>query len=126
MNTTEAFKKHFEKTENDFKNIDKRFSQPLTPLRNAYSYYNSDKTYETRSDPDPPFSTFTPSFKGLIDHILFNDRFKLKLLLEVPKLSEIETGLPNEVYASDHVRLEAVFLFRSFPEDFEKEPSWDE
>ena len=60
----------------------------------------------------PEFTNYTFYFKGTIDHILHNSKLKVLELLEVPKKDHLkaEKTLPNSVFPSDHLRIEAKFL----------------
>ena len=52
-------------------------------------------------------------FKGCLDHILYNENAMTLLeLLEVPSEADLSEGgaIPNLLFPSDHVRIEAKFL----------------
>ncbi len=66
----------------------------------------------------PPYSNFTPDFKSFIDYIFYHgERMKLLKVLKIPPQHMLEYngekggkgyGLPNDIFPSDHVRMEAV------------------
>ena len=60
----------------------------LDNLQSAYNAYNdlshSDATV-TRENLQPKFTNYTVDFKGCLDHILINNRFKVVELLELPE-----------------------------------------
>ena len=66
----------------------------------------------------PSYSNYTQKWHGLIDWILFSqENLKLISILEIPSKEELcseedkpeSVDLPNKIYPSDHLRMEAVF-----------------
>lgn len=73
-----------------------------------------------RLDPatgEPKFTSITRDFKGSLDYILYSTDFLAPSgALELPDESEVRrknnSGLPNDIWSSDHVALMAEFQFR--------------
>jgi mRNA deadenylase 3'-5' endonuclease subunit Ccr4 len=53
------------------------------------------------------------SFCGTLDYIFFNPNLKIRAVRELPNQQEIssEFALPNNVFPSDHLPLQAIFSF---------------
>ena len=68
-----------------------------------------------RAETNPNYTNYTVSFKGTLDHILY-DRHKLEVLelLELPtdEVIKAEGGLPSTMFPSDHIRIETKFLIK--------------
>ena len=64
-----------------------------------------------RSQRCPPFTNYTKTFQGTLDHIIHNKQLRLLSILDIPDESEVkkEVALPSKLFPSDHVRLEARF-----------------
>ena len=49
----------------------------------------------------------------MIDHIFYTKKdFDVVSLLEMPHKTDVEDYLPNQIYPSDHLRIEAVLRFK--------------
>ena len=69
-----------------------------------------------RAESNPPYTNYSVSFKGTLDHILFDkNRLQVLELLEMPTDEDIkcETALPSTKFPSDHLRIEAKFLIKT-------------
>ena len=60
----------------------------------------------------PPFTVYSIVQK-VIDHIFFTKKhFEVVSLLEMPKQEDVADMLPNKLFPSDHLRIEAVLRFK--------------
>ena len=85
-------------------------------LQSAYSLYQTSDDSLSRADTNPNYTNYTVSFKGTLDHILYEkSHLEVLELLEMPSDDEIkaEGGLPSTKFPSDHMRIEAKFLIKS-------------
>ncbi|WUR02272.1 CCR4-not complex 3'-5'-exoribonuclease subunit CCR4 (CCR4) [Vairimorpha necatrix] len=78
------------------------------PVKNSLNLFDAYCNEETN------FTNFTPTFKGVIDYIFYNDKLELKSIL-----SNIESeycdrvvGLPNIHFPSDHVFIASKFIIK--------------
>eukprot|EP00210_Caulerpa_lentillifera_P005163 g4935.t1 len=98
------------------------------PLRSAYSALlfaqnssQSDEVIQQRSRMDavtrePLFTNYTDTFKGTLDYIFYtSNMLSPTALLELPSEEEpdIENGIPNDRYSSDHICIMAEFQVNS-------------
>lgn len=63
------------------------------------------------------FTNMTTGFRGTLDYVLYtSNSLAPTALLELPDETEVRprpgTGLPNEIWSSDHIALLAEFAFR--------------
>ena len=94
---------------------------PLTgQLQSAYSLYQLPEGEDategkplSRTQTNPRYTNYTVSFKGTLDHILYEkNKLEVLELLELPsdEVIKSENGLPSTQFPSDHLRIEARFL----------------
>lgn len=65
----------------------------------------------------PVYTNYTFDFKNTLDYIYYkkDSKCQLKAILDMPEHSEIQeeapdgSGLPSNIYGSDHLRIEAIF-----------------
>ncbi len=72
------------------------FLPRLPQLLSAYAFKNNK---------EPDFTTFTTSWHGTLDYIFLLGEIHVQQILELPSLSLIEPGIPNDLFPSDHVSL---------------------
>ena len=71
--------------------------------------------YERVRDAHPPCTNFHksgPTFKAVLDHILYNPAVQVLSLLEMPsdEVLEAEVALPSSVFPSDHLPIQAKLM----------------
>lgn len=76
-------------------------------LKSVYSQYGEIDAEDTQRYGEPKFTHYGTYFKGTLDYIFLpvNERLECRGLLPLPKEPEMEPGLPNAVFGSDHVPL---------------------
>jgi CCR4-NOT transcription complex subunit 6 len=81
-------------------------------LRSSYSYYNES---DVRRNGEPNFTNFTGKFKDTLDYIFYEEKglqpTELRDIMDEKQLSA-ETALPNSIYSSDHICLQANFVLK--------------
>ena len=83
-------------------------------LKSSYSIYPRKDANNKVVNKYPEFTCFTKGgHGGVIDHIYFTKKhFDVVSLLELPKKEYVKQGLPNELFPSDHLRIEAKLKFK--------------
>ena len=102
-----------------------RFMKLLGPLTSTYSLYAAHFTeYSSQRDKYlsqfPPYTLVKgPRIRGVVDHIYINKKFKCNELLELPDEDDINRegnhALPNSIFPSDHIRVEAKLSLLGTP-----------
>ena len=92
---------------------DGRLEPVAEKLKSAYQdYFPQGETMAERH----PKTIFGKIFEGTIDYILFNQvTLSLVSVLEMPNITQVrsENFLPSRQFPSDHLRIEAIFEFKS-------------
>ena len=93
------------------------FLPRIPNLRSAYSIYGNisqnDNDYNLQPDGDtslpkePPYTTCTSDWKGTLDYILLWGTWNVTDLLSIPPDSDVDGGIPNDDFPSDHISLVA-------------------
>ncbi|KAJ2725317.1 RNA exonuclease ngl2 [Coemansia sp. Benny D115] len=84
------------------------------PMRSCYSTYTDlDPTYHTDQWKGEPIYTNYTAWKGTLDYIFYTpDRgLVAREIMSLPKKTEMDPGLPNETFGSDHLSILARFDF---------------
>ena len=80
------------------------------PLRSSYSHYNAS---DSKRNGEPDFTNYTQNFKDTLDYIFYEEKhlqpIELREIMSEKELSS-ETALPNSVFSSDHICLQANFI----------------
>jgi RNA exonuclease NGL2 len=80
----------------------------LGKLHSSYAGYREDLQGDSGH---PPFTTYG-DFKRFIDFITHTQEFRTVGVLEMPTCeADLEPGIPNQNYGSDHLRIEAKIEF---------------
>ncbi|KAJ2964133.1 hypothetical protein NQZ79_g991 [Umbelopsis isabellina] len=82
-------------------------------LKSVYSEYGKIDEYDVQIYGEPKFTHYGTFFKGTLDYIFISVDTKLecKELLRLPNEKDMEPGLPNGLFGSDHVPLMCRFAF---------------
>lgn len=101
--------------------ISLEFLPRIPNLRSAYSIYGDLNHISNQgiltSDGDssrvkePPYTTCTTDWKGTLDYIFLWGTWSVTELLSLPAESDVDSGIPNDVFPSDHVSLLARLRF---------------
>ena len=83
-------------------------------FKSSYSLYPQKDANNKTIHKFPEFTCYTKGHHGgVIDHIYYTDKhFDVVSLLELPKKEYVEEGLPNALFPSDHLRIEAVLRLK--------------
>jgi mRNA deadenylase 3'-5' endonuclease subunit Ccr4 len=76
-------------------------------LKSVYSQYGEIDADDTQLYGEPKFTHYGTYFKGTLDYIFLpaNESLECRGLSPLPREPEMEPGLPNAVFGSDHVPL---------------------
>lgn len=89
------------------KDIEDRYGE-LVSCYGGYAYL--DPTYKTDQWEGEPIYTNYTGWKGTLDYIFYGpERLKATQVLSLPAEDRMKPGLPNNIYASDHVSLMSKF-----------------
>ncbi|TNV78978.1 hypothetical protein FGO68_gene13172 [Halteria grandinella] len=96
-------------------------------LKSSYSQYKAFKDqipdypadstglteFEAMIDGHQPYTNYTGDYKDTLDFIFHSKHLQLQSLLEMPSVQDltVETALPSSVFPSDHLRIEASFIY---------------
>lgn len=74
--------------------------------------------YEQLQSKERPYTMYTTEFIGTVDYIFYTPSPQIALSrILLPPLCKVlaaqDGGLPNELYASDHVSLQATFTINA-------------
>ena len=78
-------------------------------MTSAYSHYKGMKGVQADNVTGYQiYTAYTKEESKCIDHIMYSKEFELVSLLEMPDFPYVSDGLPNAIFPSDHMRIEAV------------------
>ncbi|GAB5589752.1 RNA exonuclease ngl2 [Umbelopsis nana] len=77
------------------------------PLKSVYTDYSAVDKDDTQLYGEPKYTHYGTYFKGTLDYIFIPPHGDIvcRELLPIPKANEMEPGLPNPLFGSDHVPL---------------------
>jgi hypothetical protein len=84
-------------------------------LKSVYSSYGKIDENSVQIYGEPKFTHYGTFFKGTLDYIFIaaDGKLECKELLKLPSEKDMEPGLPNGLFGSDHVPLMCRFSFKS-------------